>query len=63
MASHVVITVFSVVIAVILGRHEQHTPGPDAVVGGSLGSALSLLHVGLVQAPSAGVRVLLASGR
>ena len=60
-ASHIAFVVFSVVVVIVLGRHRQRTSRPGAVIGGSrLVSALTLLHVSLVQAASAGVRVLLA---
>ena len=62
-ATHVVILLCSVVVVVIFGRHRQHASGPDAIVGRSLVSALSLFHVCLVQAASARGRVLLTPGR
>ena len=60
---HVITMAFSVVITNILGRHRQHSPGPGTVVCGSLGSTLSLLHVCVVEASSAGMRALLTSCR
>ncbi len=61
-ASDVVIMVFSIVV-IILGWNRQRTPGSGAVVGGvRLVPALPLFHVCLVQAPSAGMGVLLTAG-
>lgn len=54
-ASHVVIVLLSVVIVIVFGRHGRRTPGGSRPV-----PPLPLLHVRLVQAPAAGVGVLLA---